>query len=550
MEGLRLGARKAMPRPARLFLWVYFWRVVIAVVVFIAAAFNFRVVAPTDLLALAVATIVTLFVTAASFWHTQLAKAEPGPTFIYMQSLLDLALVTTIVHVTGGADSSLPALYILVITVSSVLMPVGSGLLVTLLASILYFTDIILQNQLSASIGLQIGVFVLVSIASGWVARLARTVGAQHTVLEQEVRRLRLEASDILSHISSGVLSVDGDGMLLFANRSAESLLGFSAVEWAGGPVLDLLKERCGELWSAIRSTRERGEPIYRAEGRIAYGDRDFAVGLTTTALPREGEGMPSVTAIFTDISDQKRIEQLHLRTERLEAVAELSASLAHEIRNPLASIRSSVEQIARSARGNEDDRFLGQLVMRESDRLSRILSEFLDFSRVRVTRRRPLDLSEVARAAVDVVREHPDCPGTAELTVSGGAAMLEGDEDLLHRVVQNLVLNAVQATGAGARVKVEVREATAADLPRGVAVEKPMMLRVSDNGPGIPVEVRQRLFSPFVTGRIGGTGLGLAIVQRAVQAHRGFVLVDSAQGRGTVFTVLFPAKAAAEAAA
>jgi len=150
----------------------------------------------------------------------------------------------------------------------------------------------------------------------------------------------------------------------------------------------------------------------------------------------------------------------------------------------------------------------------------------------------------------VDVVRKHPDYPGNAEITVRRDAARLEGDEDLLHRVVQNLALNAVQAAGPGARVTVETRDARASELPLGASLEAPVLLRVSDNGPGIPDEVRDRLFEPFVTGRKGGTGLGLAIVLRAVQAHRGLLLVDSEPGRGTAFTALFPAKAAEEEAA
>src|SRR5574341_1681507 len=161
------------------------------------------------------------------------------------------------------------------------------------------------------------------------------------------------------------------------------------------------------------------------------------------------------MTAIFTDISDSKRLEELRLRAERLEAVAELSSSLAHEIKNPLASIRSSVEQLSRTSRANPDEKFLGGLIVRESDRLSRLLSEFLDFSRVRVTECRPLDLYEVAAAAIRLVREHPDCPEDARINLDGAATTMEGDEDLVQRVVSNLVLNAVQAAGKGAVVTV-----------------------------------------------------------------------------------------------
>jgi two-component system sensor histidine kinase PilS (NtrC family) len=287
-----------------------------------------------------------------------------------------------------------------------------------------------------------------------------------------------------------------------------------------------------------------------RVEATVRRGDRNFPVGLTTTTIASNGGLPPRVTAIFTDISDSKRLEELHLRAERLAAVAELSASLAHEIRNPLASIRSSVEQLARSTRTNPDEKFLASLIVRESDRLSRLLSEFLDFSRVRVTEYRAVDLRAVAGAAVRLVRQHPDCPPEVKIEIVGGPTPMEGDEDLLHRVVSNLVLNAVQATGPGVRVQVFTGRPAPEEIPAGLTVENPVALRVSDNGPGIPDAVRERLFEPFVTGRPGGTGLGLAIVQRAVAAHRGMVLVDSVPGHGTTFTVYFPAARRKEEAA
>jgi two-component system sensor histidine kinase PilS (NtrC family) len=287
-----------------------------------------------------------------------------------------------------------------------------------------------------------------------------------------------------------------------------------------------------------------------RVEATVRRADRTFPIGVTTTVLEVEPGAPPRVTAIFTDISDSKRLEELHLRTERLEAVAELSSSLAHEIKNPLASIRSSVEQLGRGKRATADEQFLTGLIVRESDRLSRLLSEFLDFSRVRVTECRPVNLERVAAAAIRLVREHPDCPESAEIVLEGDPTPMEGDEDLLHRVVSNLVLNAVQASGPRARVTVRTGRSVPSDLPAGSGIDNPVSLRVSDNGPGLPDHVRARIFEPFVTGRVGGTGLGLAIVQRAVDAHRGLVLVDTTPGRGTTFTVHFPAARRKEEAA
>ncbi len=188
--------------------------------------------------------------------------------------------------------------------------------------------------------------------------------------------------------------------------------------------------------------------------------------------------------------------------------------------------------------------------MVRESDRLDRVLNEFLDFSRVQVVEEKPVDLSKVVEAAVEMVRQHPDCPDTTRIDLLRGEASVEGDEDLLHRVVVNLVLNAVQASEGQADIGVEVRRAEAAEVPPTLQVDGTILLRVFDNGPGIPVELREKLFDPFVTGRVGGSGLGLAIVQRAVEAHRGVVLVDSTPGQGSDFRIFIPAGTTGEAAA
>jgi len=223
--------------------------------------------------------------------------------------------------------------------------------------------------------------------------------------------------------------------------------------------------------------------------------------------------------------------------------VAALSASLAHEIRNPLASIRSSVEQLAHSARDDPDDRVLADLIVRESDRLSRLLGEFLDFARVRASHFVTVDLAAVVREAAQLVREHPDTGPGVEIVVVGDAIELDADEDLLHRIVTNLILNAAQAMNGAGRIEALVDRPLPAELPQGGDFEHPVRLRVRDDGPGIDAELQQRLFQPFVTGRPGGSGLGLAIVERAVAAHRGLVMVDSAPQKGTTFTILLHGK-------
>jgi signal transduction histidine kinase len=271
---------------------------------------------------------------------------------------------------------------------------------------------------------------------------------------------------------------------------------------------------------------------------------RTFPIGLTTTTIDADGtpEGI-SATAIFQDISDNKRLEELRLRAERLEAVAELSASLAHEIKNPLASIRSATEQLSRRPKADDDERTLGRLIVRESDRLSRLLSEFLDFARVRVTRGERVDMTAIARTAAGLATAHPDRKsGVNVLCIAPtGPLFVEGDEDLLHRAVFNIALNAVQASRENGEVKIEIGTMAVDQIPTGVPFTMhAVSLRVTDNGPGIPVEIRDRVFDPFFTTKPGGSGLGLPIVHRAIEAHRGFVFLDSSS-KGTRFTVLLP---------
>jgi len=300
------------------------------------------------------------------------------------------------------------------------------------------------------------------------------------------------------------------------------------------------------------RSVRERVRTT-RAEGFIAMGARHFPIGVTTTYTDGDGRRTDrTATAIFQDISDMKRMETLRLRAERLEGVAELSASLAHEIKNPLASIRSACEQLSRSAFSGADERVLTHLVMRESDRLSRLLSEFLDFARVRVSRREPLDLVHVAEGAVRLVQAHPDrAPGVSvTLSASAGQFIVEGDDDLLHRALFNLLLNAVQASAEPAEVTIAVTEASAEQYGLEERFEHgAIALTVSDAGSGIPDEIRERLFDPFFTTKPGGSGLGLAVVHRAIDAHRGLVFLDSGTG-GSRFTVVLPRPASVPAPA
>jgi len=541
----RVG-RPSLPPQRTLLTWLFVGRLVLALATLLGASLVWTQRPDVSFIS-SIAVVFALTSTGYGAWAVFVRGVIPSRAFLQIQALVDLGLVTALVHLAGEPKSPFPALYVLVVAVYTMLLPLGAGVFTAVAASGMYLADILLGQSArpDTALWIQFAVFNVVFMLVAVLSQRLREAGAEQASLETELARVRLEADDILRNIRSGVLTVDGRGRLAFINPTAERMLRLEAHSLLGQPVLEQLKARSGELWAAINSGIRAGRKISRGEGLVASAQgRQFPIGLSTTVFQQESQETPSVTAIFTDISDLKQLQELHLRAERLEAVAALSASLAHEIRNPLASIRSSVEQLSRSKYATNDERFLADLIVRESDRLSRLLNEFLDFSRVRATEFVPVDLRDVALAVTRLVKEHPDCPADAVLEVHGPRTVVDGDGDLLHRVIANLVLNAVQAAkGTKVHVTVSVGGADGGvDLPHG-HLDHAVRLEIRDDGPGIPEEIRERVFEPFVSGRPGGSGLGLAIVQRAVEAHRGLVLVDSKPGAGTAFTVLLPAE-------
>jgi two-component system sensor histidine kinase PilS (NtrC family) len=541
-------ALQAILDPRRLLRWVFIGRLCLASAIFIAAILTWTSVDAGKSLVASLAFALSMIVTAVGVTYAEIYRKALSPTFLYLQAIFDLLLVTSIVHLTNGANSPFSALYILVIATASLLVPAGGGLLIAALGIVLYFADVVvffLPSLVEPGVWIQLGIIAIVALGIRYLSVRLRESGEGKDLLVTALQQTRLRAEDILHNIRSGVVTVDADGRLLYANPMAEQLLGIDLVDQIGQPIIAAIGAVAPDLADAVQRAAQSKMRTTRGEGIVSTVAKRFPVGVTTTYTEHDDTGSGrTATAIFQDISDQKRMDLLRLRAERLEGIAELSASLAHEIKNPLASIRSSVEQISRMPAVSDDQKTLSVLVMRESDRLSRLLSEFLDFARVRVARADVLDLSAVARGAVSLAAAHPDRDRTVHVTCAtpdDQPVRLEGDEDLLHRAVFNLVLNAVQASPADSEVRVEVKRGGFEALPVGRSFSGDMVsLRVSDSGAGIPPEIRDRMFDPFFTTKANGSGLGLAVVHRSIDAHRGLVFVDS-NARGTRFTVILP---------
>jgi two-component system sensor histidine kinase PilS (NtrC family) len=492
----------------------------------------------------AVPVVLSVLLTAGSLVWTEVRGERITPGFLYLQFLHDFALLTVAVHLTGGGGSQLSALYILWMSAAALLLPIGGSLLLATLASVLFVGDAILLSEgaLTLTVMLQLVVFTAVAFGTGAIALRLQAAGEGRELLAAELALMQRRAGGILATLRAGVITVDGEGHLRYVNPAASALLGIPLADWVGRPVESLLRPVAPMLAEALLSVGPA--PVVNTRGELRRADGStLPIGITTAVVRMDAGAVDSTTVIVQGVADLVRMEELRLKTNRLEAVAEIGASMAHEIKNPLASIQSAAEQVGRLVPAVGDVRVLTDLMVGESERLARLLREFLDFARAPKARLGRIDLRETVRAAVSVAGSHPDRAEGVRIDVDlpETPVYAAADADLLHRVCFNLALNAIQATPSGGRVTVGVRALGVGDLPVGLGYPTgAAALDVRDGGPGIAPEIRDRLFEPFATTRPGGSGLGLAIVHRAVEAHGGTVLVES-DATGAHFRVLLP---------
>jgi two-component system, NtrC family, sensor histidine kinase PilS len=542
-----IARMRAILDPRRALLWVYAIRIVLAVALIVVLPQLAVGQSSTAVRLVQAAAIMAFAVTGISLIAVEMYRAPASRGFLLWQAVTDIALITALVHVTNGSESQFAALYILVIAYSALLIPRSGGLIAALLVCAFYFTEIVVTREfvLDSTAWLQMANFATVAVGTGYVSARLREVGSGSEVLAETLRRERVQASDVLDNIRSGVLTIDAGGILRYSNQAAAALLGLNLGPLVGRSVRAELGRTAPELLQALEQSIRTRTRTARAQAIVTSDERQVQLGMTVTFLRGDDpEHAGSATAIFSDISDQKRLEDLHVRAGQLEAVSELAASLAHEIKNPLASIRSAVEQLGRMPTADEDTGSLTRLVVRESDRLSRLLSEFLDFARVRVTRVAPLDLAGLVKDSINLASAHPDRTEGTQILFATDAElqMIDGDADLLHRAIFNLILNALQAIDAKGTVRVSMRAATVDTVPGGILPDSgAVQLVIEDDGPGMPADVRDRIFTPFFTTKPRGSGLGLPVVHRAIEAHRGVVLVDSSPGSGTRFSIILP---------
>lgn len=351
--------------------------------------------------------------------------------------------------------------------------------------------------------------------------------------LTAEVSRVRILNEEILQNMAGGVLAADRFGGIQFINGPAAKLLGVREAEPLRGRQIDDVLPR--EIAEFLRRGMRDGERL--AQEFTIHGN-PMRVAVTSVG---DGESGPlrGVVAIFNDLSLRTKMEEMTRRAERFQALLEMSASMAHEIRNPLASIRGAAQELQSSRLPGEDDRQLLNVVIRESDRLDEIISEFLDYASDRPIEMGLCDLVGVLNETLLLLeaRGHRNVEIRKELPRT---MLVRGEPDKLKQVFLNLGINALDACSQNMKIGHLAVRCTPAHGPQPERREG-VLVEVSDDGCGVSREHLGRVFDPFFTTKPKGVGMGLAIARKIVQAHGGEITLESQEGKGAQVKVWLP---------
>jgi len=526
--------------PLQGFAWV---RLGVSVVLLALAPF-----VPSGLMAgesqiLAVALIIALTSSSAMLLLGPPAQPRRPAWFI---CLLDSALITAVVAATGGARSIFAFLYVLSVTAACVMLSRTRGLAIAAVSSLLYTGIVVGRTVLPLSVFLDspqettalelvtmflnAATLLVVAIIAGGLGERYRATSQELETRQKDLRDLQAFKDLIFQSVGTGLIAIDRAHRITAFNRAAEEIIGVPAARAIGNSWPALID--ASVPLTSIEATIE-GNPRASMRHETALRRPDSStvpVRMTFSAL-RSGEGERlGLILACEDLSAIREMESRMRQADRLATLGRMSANIAHEIRNPLASLTGAIEVLTSPHTAEDARERLSQIVSRESERLNHIIKNFLEYARPA-----PLSITtfDVAAAAEEVLLllEHRATPGSLKVTREFTPSLMwPVDAQQFRQILWNLCINAVEAMPEGGELRVAV-------AARGETLE----VTVNDTGEGIAAADLSHLFEPFFSTKEEGTGLGLALVHRIVQEHGGEIDVHSTPGLGTTFTLTLP---------
>ena len=485
---------------------------------------------------------------------------------IDLQFAVDALVVSAFIHFTGGITSYFSSLYLLPIIAASAIRFGRTAIQVATLSAVLYLALVIAQYapreylpellKLAPAVDLptlrmaQYTVFINLFgfIAVAWLSRsLAESLRSADAKLEDashQIEDLRAFNEYVIDSLLSGLVSADAECRIRTFNRAASAITGVPAAEAVGVDAAQLLQVPADlrpNLHALTDTQSLRVDLIYKTrDGRTI----DLGLTVTTIAFP---DGRPGYLFVFQDVTTMKRLEREARLRQRLAAVGEMAAGIAHEIRNPLASMSGSIQLLREELPLSDEQAQLMDIVLRESERLNHTIGSFLAYARPQRAAASRLDVRTVVEDAAALLRNSAEVRDThrVDVDVPAKPVWYEADENQIRQIIWNLATNGLRAMKDGGGLRLSVCEVLDTTGPGEVVIA------VQDEGCGIPADEIDSIFQPFRSTFERGTGLGLATVHRIVTDYNGTIQVQSTVGSGTTMRVRLPAQhEVAEAAA
>lgn len=469
-----------------------------------------------------------------------LRLAERHAWLVDLQFAADAIIVSGIVLITGGVTSAFSPLYALpIIAAGSIRFRRGS-VITALLSAGLYVAIVAAQYAAPASplppprvalitVGLNFFGFAGVAMLSGELAERLRQADRELARTSTELAELQAFNAYVIDSLTSGLATVDQYGVLISFNPAAEAITGVSAAEAIGRAARDVLQlpgPAAVEVESADLGPH-RAEFVFTRPDR-----RQIEIGLSTAPLVTP-QGRMGRLLTFQDVTDTRRKDREARIQQRLAAVGEMAAGIAHEIRNPLASMSGSIQVLRQELPLNAEQAQLMDIVLRESARLNDTIKSFLAYARPQRATLTRLDVRPLLHDTAALLRNSSEMREAHRLVVDvpDTPVMLEADEAQVRQVIWNLATNGLRAMPEGGRLRLSSR-----------ATDTAAELAVQDEGVGIAPDDLDGIFQPFRGAFFKGSGLGLSIVHRIVSDYGGEIQVTSERGQGTTVTVRLPA--------
>jgi len=482
-----------------------------------------------------------------------LLRYERYRSFItYLQIIWDLLFVSLLLLFTGGIVSPYSFLYLLSIMNAGLMIGRQQALYTASLCGILYGAMIDFQyfghlsilglrredaihlgaSHLLYTIFINLIGFGLAAFITGYLAERARKSEAELREKAINFEELSQLNSTIVNNIETGLLTTNAAGMIRVFNPYAEKLTGISLEEVYNTPITALFDCFEGHLEELTTATRGEFEYLSRDNIRIILGYRAAPFDDSSGALA-------GFIISLWDLTVTRRMESKLKKNDRLAALGELSARMAHEIRNPLAAMCGSVQLLAAQTTVDSSDRKLLAIVMREAERLNVLITEFLAYARPALPLKRQIDLVAFFDDIIFFLATDPRFENISITNTVQAAITLKVDPSQLEQVMINILQNSADAMKTGGNIEIEAKY-----LPRGSDpnIRMPVIrLSIIDAGTGISDEAALHLFEPFWTTKAEGTGLGLAIAYRIIDAHGGSISAETAEGGGCRFIITLP---------